>query len=88
MPAVPIYVDDTDVLLTYNSKCGEALAIDEFNEANGDRQVEKKHTAICPERLYVCHVLDHPVRTGESKPVKPFVINIKQFSVGINPSTW
>lgn len=88
MPAVPIYVDDIDVLLTFNRKCGEALAIDEFNEANDQRQIEKKHTAVCPERFYVCHVLDHPLRTGESKPLKPLIITVERFSAGINPSTW
>lgn len=73
VPAVPVYVDDVEVLISYNSWCGEALAIREFNERNDLRKIEPKmHYGI--HNFHVCHVLDHPIRTGEIRPRFPFEI--------------
>jgi hypothetical protein len=70
LPAVMMYVDDVEEALTYNSWCGEALAIREFNEENRKRKIERK--IVRPDRkpkwwhnhIYCCHVLDHPLREG------------------------
>lgn len=67
LPAVPIYFDDVEQLLTYNEQCGETLAIKEFNQENQTRKIEKKMDFNIP-RFYVCHVLDHAIRHGIEKP--------------------
>lgn len=82
LPAVLMYVDDVDQLLTFNSRCGEALAIREFNLGHETRFVEAKRVrAGWPgqrwhEKIYVCHVLDHPIRTGARPPRFPFEISV------------
>jgi hypothetical protein len=75
LPAVPMYVDDVDVLLTYNNHCGEALAIHEFNREHAMRQIERKPVRIGRKpkywhrHIYCLHVLDHPERNnvGQNK---------------------
>jgi hypothetical protein len=62
LPAPLIYFDDVDDIITFNGRCGEALAIREFNERNPLRFIERKRSAL--HGYYVCHILDHPVRQG------------------------
>jgi hypothetical protein len=66
LPAVPMYVDDVNWLITYNKWCGEALAIEEFNKRNEFRKIDEKQNFKI-ENFHVCHVLDHPARTGEMR---------------------
>ena len=73
LPAVVMYFDDVNDMITLNSWCGEALAIKEFNRANKFRKIEEKWTrqnspnAGWHDQFYCCHVLDHPVRSGKLK---------------------
>ena len=73
VPAVPLYVDDVEVLLTYNPWCGEAAAIAEFNDRNALRKIERKPN-FGIHNFYVCHILDHPIRRGLIRPRLPFEI--------------
>lgn len=70
LPALPVYFDDVDSLLTLNEWCGEAAVINEFNAEQQYRKIDKKTTFNIP-RFYVCHVLDHPIRQGTTKPRLP-----------------
>jgi Flp pilus assembly protein TadD len=73
LPAVVMYFDDVNDMITLNSWAGEALAIREFNEENQLRKIEEKWTrqnscnAGWHDQMYCCHVLDHPVRSGKLK---------------------
>jgi hypothetical protein len=84
LPAVLMYVDDIDGLLTFNGRGGEALAIAEHNAASRHRYIERKRIrADSPPRrwhdkMFVCHVLDHPLRNGICPP-SPFEINVDQY---------
>jgi hypothetical protein len=68
LPAVVMYVDDIDGLLTYNDWCGEALAIREFNAEHAWRKIERKpvrafrHPKFWHRQIFCAHILDHPVR--------------------------
>jgi hypothetical protein len=73
VPAVPVYVDDVDDLISYNEWCGEAAAINEFNQAHEFRKISQKYNFNI-QRFHVCHVLDHPVRTGEIKLSNQLII--------------
>ena len=66
LPAVSMHINDVEALLTFNSQCGEELAIHEFNDSCTHRRIEKKLFNI--NRFYVCHVFDHPMRTGAQQP--------------------
>lgn len=72
VPALPMYFDDMDVLLTYNEWCGEALAIKEFNEAETFRKIARKPFGV--HNFHLCHILDHPIRTGATPPLFPMEI--------------
>lgn len=73
LPATPLYVDDVQVLITYNEWCGEAAAISEFNQENDLRKIDyKPHFHI--QNFHVLHVLDHPIRTGTVAPRFPLEI--------------
>ncbi|MDR2154256.1 MAG: hypothetical protein LBE78_04415 [Burkholderiaceae bacterium] len=74
VPALPLYMDDTEVLISQNPWCGEELAIQEFNNNHEFRKIERKSHFWAIHNFYVCHVLDHPVRTGETRPRLPFEI--------------
>jgi hypothetical protein len=74
VPAVPVYVDDIEVLLTYNPWCGEGAAIEEFNRSQDFRKIERK-PQFDIHNFHVCHVLDHPIRTGAMKPRLRFEIS-------------
>jgi hypothetical protein len=62
LPSTLLYFDDVDDILTFNSRCGEALAINEFNERNALRFIERKRLDM--HGYFACHILDHPVRRG------------------------
>ena len=80
VPAVPIYFDDVNWLITYSQFAGEALAINEFNARNDLRKIEQKENFKI-ENFHVCHIFDHPVRTGKVKPLIPFEIYAKPLGV-------
>jgi hypothetical protein len=73
IPIVPVYVDDVNVLLSYNTWCGEAAAIAEFNQQQEFRKIEPKPNFRI-HNFHVCHVFDHPIRSGAIKPRLPFEI--------------
>jgi hypothetical protein len=75
LPATPLYFDDIEVALTWNSWCGEELAIKEFNDEHPSRKIEQKQSFGIP-RFFVLHVLDHPLRTGAQKSRPLFPISI------------
>jgi hypothetical protein len=77
LPSVLTYVDDADLVLTISEWTGQRLALNEFNERNEFRKIEKKD--IVYNRMYVCQVLDHPVRHGKQKPQIPFIITYHEF---------
>jgi len=79
IPAVTMFFDDVELLVTNNSWCGEALAIKEFNDENENRKIEKKNPTESNGKSYCCHILDHPLRTGIIKPLHPFNININSY---------
>lgn len=84
LPAVPMYVDDVDALLSFNGRCGEALAIAEYNAASEIRHIEPKRVRIgwpgrrWHQKIYACHVLDHPMRNG-SQPLLPLEIHVDDY---------
>lgn len=64
LPVVPMYFDDImHRNLTQSRWCGEELAIEEFNDENKLRKIEAK-AAFRIQKFHVCHVLDHPIRSG------------------------
>jgi hypothetical protein len=73
LPAVPMYVDDADNLITFNDWCGVSLAIREFTESQAHRKIVKTPFNIPAEHgsFHVCHVLDHPIRNGVRRPRFP-----------------
>jgi hypothetical protein len=75
LPATPLYFDDVKHALTWNSYCGEELAIKEFNDEHCHRKIEPKESFKI-QRFYVLHVLDHPLRTGAHKPRPQFAVTI------------
>lgn len=75
LPAMPVYVDDINTQITYNPWCGEALALNEFNEQHQLRKFEEKNNQWNISNFHVFHVLDHPVRTGVEKPLYPLSIS-------------
>jgi hypothetical protein len=84
LPSVPMYVDDIDALLTMNGRCGEALAIAEFNQRREERFVEAKRVRVgwAPRRwhykIFACHVLDHPARSDKPPP-RALEIHVDQY---------
>jgi hypothetical protein len=71
-PAVSIYFDDIQFFFA-NRFCGELLAIDEFSRVNTMRKIDQDrslpgHRSVLVAQwypaMYVCHVLDHPMRTN------------------------
>lgn len=73
VPALPVYVDDVEVLISYNPWCGEEAALNEFNETHEFRKFHRKPN-FAIHNFYVFHVLDHPIRTGKVKPLIPLEI--------------
>lgn len=70
LPALPVYFDDMDSLITLNEWCGEAAAINEFNAEQRYRKMDRKPHFNIP-RFHICHILDHPIRQGLVKPRIP-----------------
>jgi hypothetical protein len=68
LPAIVMYADDVEYMLTCNRWCGEAAAFGEFNEKSPHRKIERKPVRTRDRqrewhrRIYCCHVLDHPAR--------------------------
>ncbi|MGB3592513.1 MAG: hypothetical protein WBA16_12575 [Nonlabens sp.] len=84
LPLTFLYVDDI-TLPFHNSKCGELLAIKEFNQEQDLRQIER-HDFLVNERLFPTapwvkqifhlHVLDHPIRNNlKTKLQKQHIYN-------------
>ena len=61
--------------ISYNQWCGEEAAIREFNFENELRKIQRNDTFAIP-RFHVCHVLDHPIRTGSQKVRPGFPLQI------------
>lgn len=76
VPAVPIYLDDVNWLITFSKYAGEQLAVEEFNQRKEFRKIESKENFNI-ENFYVCHIFDHPVRTGAVKARTHFEIYAK-----------
>jgi hypothetical protein len=69
-PAVSIYCDDVQFFFA-NRWCGELRAIEEFNDENSMRKIDRDRSLPGQrpfrnegwyESMFVCHVLDHEVR--------------------------
>jgi hypothetical protein len=75
LPAVPVFFDDVLEFITYNSWCGEAAAIREFNDAQPFRKIERNDVVAIPH-FHCCHILDHPIRTGGERPRRGFPLMI------------
>jgi hypothetical protein len=69
-PAVSLYFDDI-AIFTSNKWCGELASIEEFNADNALRKIDTDRslpgsrpvqTVYWYQRMYVAHVLDHPLR--------------------------
>jgi len=75
LPVTIMYFDDINDLLSNNAWCGELLAIREWNEEHELRKMEElrvrqNHSpAGWHDHIYGLHMLDHPVRNGESPNV-------------------
>jgi hypothetical protein len=70
LPAVPMYVDDVYGVITYNPWCGAEGAINDFNSSHELRKIHANiHYDI--DRLFICQVFDHPMRTGKEKLLEP-----------------
>lgn len=70
VPAVPMYFDDIKWHITFSKYAGQELAIEEFNRDHELRKLESKENFMI-ENFHVCHIFDHPIRTGEVKPIWP-----------------
>ena len=72
---VPTWLDDLMVdQITYNSWCGEPLAVQHFNRDSEFRKIESTpffaNVTRMGTRAAGCHILDHPVRSGDEVPQK------------------
>jgi len=74
-PAVPIWVDDSNINVLQTRFAGEALAIEHFNHRSELRKIDFKIVRTNhQQRLWhhcfaFAHIFDHPVRTG-ARPAK------------------
>lgn len=82
-PAISIYLDDTQFFFA-NRWCGELLAIEEYNQLNAMRKIDEDRSlpghrpdsiTYWYRSMYVCHILDHELRT---KPVKREGLSLEQ----------
>jgi len=84
LPVTYVYFDDIE-FEGHNSRCGELLAVEEFNRDNPLRFIER-HSFLENQRIFkkanwikhifALQVLDHPVRNDlTSRPDKPSVLN-------------
>jgi hypothetical protein len=74
LPALPVYVDNINTILSYNQWCGEALALAEFNQSHNHRKFVENHRSWGIDNLYTFHVFDHPFRLGLKTPPNPLFI--------------
>lgn len=70
LPRVIVYLDDLEDE-SHNSWCGELLAVNEFNDENELRKIERHHflrsyrifkNARWIDHIFTCHMLDHKTR--------------------------
>lgn len=96
LPLTYLFFDDI-ALPHHNSKCGELLAIDEFNKTQALRQIEHhtffENTRIFKnqdwiKQLYFYHVLDHPKRYDINQSGKPNVLDNPYLSFEGNKRTF
>ena len=71
LPAVSMYFDDVTDNFSYNHRCGEELAIKEFNQINDSRVIELKMPSLS---IYSLNVLDNEFRIGDRKVIEAFEI--------------
>jgi hypothetical protein len=77
LPSVMMYFDDIDGNITLNKWCGEELAIEEFNLSQAFRKIQRKLSNS--PKMFCCHVLDHPVRTGAQKTLIPLAVPVIKY---------
>lgn len=70
VPAVPMYFDDINWHIIFSKYAGQELAIHEFNDSHDVRKLESKERFMI-ENFYVCHIFDHPIRTGQERYKSP-----------------
>lgn len=75
LPATVLYFDDVLLNWSYSPGAGEALAIAEFN-TGGRRRIDLKVPAA---HLYALQVFDHPIRTGQTRPLEPLEIRTERY---------
>lgn len=73
LPAMPLYFDDMNTCIVYNARCGEALAISEFNARSHMRLIEEKPSWKI-RNFHALHVLDHAFRQGTQMPKYPLQV--------------
>ncbi|MFK7781946.1 hypothetical protein [Psychroserpens sp.] len=83
LPLTYVYLDDI-FMLHHNEKCGELLAISEFNNEQAFRQLSYHRffenqrifkNANWVKQLYYFHVLDHPYRSDLKRERKAYVLD-------------
>lgn len=83
LPLTYTYFDDV-YMPNHNSKCGELLAIEEFNKEHSQRVIEYHRfflnqrifkNAIWTKQLYYFHVLDHNIRANTKKTRDAYVLD-------------
>jgi hypothetical protein len=71
LPRTPLYLDDI-TFASHNRWCGEVLAVEEFNQRNKSRKIERYRflgherlfrRSMWIDQIYNLHVLDHPLRS-------------------------
>jgi hypothetical protein len=88
-PAVSLYFDDV-AIFTCNKWCGELASIEEFNSDNALRKIDVDRslsgsrpvqTVYWYQRMYVGHVLDHPLRQTQQTRKAVGMGSIEQLSM-------
>ncbi|WP_033958999.1 hypothetical protein [Psychroserpens jangbogonensis] len=83
LPLTYVYLDDI-FMSHHNEKCGEMLAVSEFNEEQPRRQLSYHRffenqrifkNANWVKQLYYFHVLDHPYRSDLKRDRKAYVLD-------------
>ncbi|WP_435412797.1 hypothetical protein [Psychroserpens mesophilus] len=83
LPLTYVYMDDI-FMPHHNEKCGELLAVSEFNQAQSMRQLSYHRffenqrifkNANWVKQLYYFHVLDHPYRSELKRDRKTYVLD-------------
>lgn len=88
-PAVSLYFDDV-AIFTCNKWCGELASIEEFNTENALRKIDidrslpgsrPVQTVYWYQRMYVGHILDHPLRQAQQTRKAVGMGTIEQLSM-------